>query len=83
MVPSRYRVSGRHAETRDTVTLVMEPVDEPIATCQPGQFTMLYAFGIGEVPVSVSGIGAGTLAQTVRVSLRRFTGGRIDNHIAG
>ncbi len=41
MVPSRYRVSGRHAETRDTVTLAMEPVDEPIATCQPGQFTML------------------------------------------
>ena len=67
MVPSRYRVTARHPETRDTVTLAMEPMDEPIGTCQPGQFTMLYVFGVGEVPISVSGIGTGTLAQTVRV----------------
>lgn len=65
-IPSRYRVTARHAETRDTVTLAMEPVDEPIPTCQPGQFTMLYAYGVGEVPVSVSGIGEVTLVQTLR-----------------
>ena len=67
VLPSRYRVAGRHDETHDTVTLDLRPVDQPIPVCQPGQFTMLYAFGIGEVPVSVSGTGPDAeLAQTVR-----------------
>ncbi len=71
MLPSRYRVMARDQENHDTVTLVMRPVDAPIPGCRPGQFTMLYAFGVGEVPVSVSGIyggnGGGPLTQTVRV----------------
>jgi anaerobic sulfite reductase subunit B len=70
MLPARYRVIARSEENHDTVTLGLEPVDQPIAPCLPGQFTMLYAFGVGEVPVSVSGIGRGAgefkLAQTVR-----------------
>jgi anaerobic sulfite reductase subunit B len=66
MFPSRYRVTARHEENGDTVTLAMAPVDDPIPACQPGQFTMLYAFGVGEVPVSVSGIGQVKLAQTLR-----------------
>ena len=45
MVPSRYRVTSRTVETADTVTLVLTPVDEPIAAPEPGQFTMVYAFG--------------------------------------
>ena len=55
MVPTRYRVTGREDETEDTVTLALAPVDEPIERPQPGQFSMLYAFGAGEVPISVSG----------------------------
>jgi anaerobic sulfite reductase subunit B len=67
VLPARYQVAGRLAETRDTVTLDLRPVDLPIPACQPGQFTMLYAPGIGEVPVSVSGTGpGGGLIQTVR-----------------
>jgi anaerobic sulfite reductase subunit B len=70
MVPSRYRVMARNTETHDTVTLVLDPVDAPIPASRPGQFTMLYAFGIGEVPVSVSGISSagngGSLTQTLR-----------------
>ncbi|MGE5292028.1 MAG: oxidoreductase [Micromonosporaceae bacterium] len=66
MLPARYRVIARCEENHDTVTLGMEPVDRPIAACLPGQFTMLYAFGVGEVPVSVSGIGEVRLAQTLR-----------------
>jgi NAD(P)H-flavin reductase len=66
-IPARYRVTSRSAETYDTVTLGLEPVDQPIASHQPGQFTMLYAFGIGEVPISVSGGPAGAgLVQTIR-----------------
>jgi NAD(P)H-flavin reductase len=58
MRPSRYVVVTRRAENSDTVTLLLRPVDRPIQTPLPGQFTMLYAYGVGEVPVSVSGISA-------------------------
>ena len=66
-VPAGYVVESSRAETRDTVTLVLRPGSEPIAAHRPGQFTMLYAFGIGEVPISISGIAAGPeLVQTIR-----------------
>ena len=69
MRPVRYLVAARVQETNDTVTLLLRPVDRPIQVPRPGQFTMLYAFGVGEVPVSVSGIGEApgqALVQTIR-----------------
>lgn len=67
MIPSRYRVVDRHRETVDTVTLGLDPVDTPLRAFRPGQFAMLYAFGIGEVPISVSGRrGVGGLVHTIR-----------------
>jgi anaerobic sulfite reductase subunit B len=66
-VPAGYVVESTRAETRDTVTLVLRPGSQPIAAHRPGQFTMLYAFGVGEVPISISGIAAGPeLVQTIR-----------------
>ncbi len=66
-MPARYRVTSSQGETYDTVTLVLRPVDQPIAANRPGQFTMLYAFGVGEVPISVSGPADGAdLVQTIR-----------------
>jgi NAD(P)H-flavin reductase len=56
MVPERFRVSERRQETADTWTLELEPVDrEGGLPFRAGQFTMLYAFGAGEVPISISG----------------------------
>src|SRR5271165_6528576 len=67
MRPARYVVASRRAETHDTVTLMLRPVGNPIPPLRPGQFTMLYAFGVGEVPVSASGFGRGqVLVQTIR-----------------
>ena len=67
VLPARYQVTGRLEETHDTVTLDLRPVDRPIPPHQPGQFTRLYAPGVGEVPVSISGTGPGqVLVQTVR-----------------
>jgi anaerobic sulfite reductase subunit B len=67
MRPVPYVVTSRHAETPDTVTLMLRPAGHPIEPPRPGQFTMLYAFGVGEVPVSVSGSGRGdVLVQTIR-----------------
>jgi len=60
-------VTGRRQETYDTVTLMLRPADPPVTAPRPGQFTMLYSFGVGEIPVSVSGIGQdGVLVQTIR-----------------
>ncbi len=66
-VPVAHRVLHRVEEADDTATLVLEPVDAPLAAPRPGQFHMMWAFGVGEVPISVSAIGpAGTLSHTVR-----------------
>jgi len=66
-VPVRYLVQARRQETHDTVTLELRPAGEPIPAHRPGQFTMLYAFGAGEVPISVSGPPDGpVLVQTIR-----------------
>jgi anaerobic sulfite reductase subunit B len=67
MRPARYVVAARRAEAYDTVTLMLRPAGNPIEAPRPGQFTMLYAFGVGEVPVSVSGFDRGqVLVQTIR-----------------
>ncbi len=54
-IPERFRVTGTHRETSDTWTLELESVGGEELEFMPGQFTMLYAFGAGEVPISVSG----------------------------
>ena len=65
MVPVAARVSARRRETRDTWTLSIESGS---SAYRPGQFSMLYAFGVGEIPVSLSGDpgGGGLLIHTVR-----------------
>jgi NAD(P)H-flavin reductase len=56
MVPQPYRVRRVRRETHDTFTLELRPAD-PARTLSfsPGQFNMLYMFGVGEVPISISG----------------------------
>ncbi len=69
MMPAAYRVVGKRRELADTWTLELEPAgSEGVDDFEPGQFSMLYAFGAGEVPISVSGglEGRGPLVHTVR-----------------
>jgi len=69
MQPAPYRVVTRVAENRDSATLVLEPVDDVLPVPQPGEFMMMYAFGVGEVAISVSGVPALTddaITHTVR-----------------
>jgi len=70
MIPSRYRIGRRVEETVDTVTFALTPVDRPLPEPAPGQFHMLYAFGVGEVPISVSG----RLSHTVHEHTLRAVG---------
>ena len=69
MVPAPYRVAERRVETHDSVTLRLEPTGARLPPFLPGQFAMLYALGVGEVAVSVSGGPAGpdgALTHTIR-----------------
>jgi anaerobic sulfite reductase subunit B len=66
VAPVPHRVARRLRETHDTWTLELEPVAGEPSRSAPGQFTMLYAFGIGEVPISVSAAGDAPLTHTVR-----------------
>ncbi|MER7393936.1 FAD/NAD(P)-binding protein [Streptomyces sp. NPDC000151] len=66
--PVPYRVVRRFPETADTTTFKLTPVGPALPRFVPGQFAMLYAFGIGAMPVPVSGLplGENTLIHTVR-----------------
>jgi NAD(P)H-flavin reductase len=66
MAPRPFRVVRRSRETADTWTLELEPAVGAGLRPGPGQFTMLYAFGIGEVPISVSRLDGSHLIHTVR-----------------
>ena len=69
-------------ETADTSTYwlsLVDPQPRRAYRFQPGQFNMLYRFGVGEVPISIaSDPGAPSrLAHTVRAT------GRVTNSLAG
>jgi NAD(P)H-flavin reductase len=56
MLPLPYRVRRLRHETHDTFTLELVPTEDGAGTAfAPGQFNMLYVFGVGEVPISISG----------------------------
>ncbi|MCS6816464.1 MAG: FAD/NAD(P)-binding protein, partial [Blastocatellia bacterium] len=70
MEPRPYRIRRVHRETADTFTLELTPVNGTAAfSFAPGQFNMLYVFGVGEIPISISGDPAKleTLVHTTRV----------------
>jgi len=66
MLPRPFRVIDHHQETSDTTTVILEPANGLGLDFAPGQFTMFYVFGIGEVPISIAGGHGATLIHTVR-----------------
>lgn len=87
MVPEPLRVRGFRRETADTWTVALDVSERPGGfPFLPGQFNMLYAFGVGEVPISICGDPGrpGELVHTFRTvgavteALRRVgRGGRL------
>lgn len=56
MLPNPYRVQRVRKETQDTFTLELEPANgQSDFHFAAGQFNMLYIYGVGEVPISISG----------------------------
>jgi NAD(P)H-flavin reductase len=69
MLPRPFEVTEVRRETVDTVTLDLIASDDgPPIEFLPGQFTMMYIFGVGEVPISICGDPESpkTLTHTVR-----------------
>ena len=68
MQPRPFRVLRNARETADTFTLTLAPEDGGATEFAPGQFSMLWAFGVGEVPISISGDPAAhdRLTYTIR-----------------
>ncbi|MGO9087606.1 MAG: FAD/NAD(P)-binding protein [Candidatus Sulfotelmatobacter sp.] len=56
MLPRPYLVQSVSRETPDTFTLKLAPEEGANGSSfQPGQFSMLWVFGVGELPISISG----------------------------
>ncbi|SHE58428.1 NAD(P)H-flavin reductase [Microbulbifer donghaiensis] len=69
MTPAIYRIDSRVEEFPGTCTVRISPESAGGARrCSAGQFNMLYAFGAGEVPISMSGLqGDGSYVHTIRI----------------
>jgi NAD(P)H-flavin reductase len=67
MTPVPFRVRSVREELTHTFSLELEPPEGEFHFL-PGQFTMVYAFGVGEVPISISSSASQTnkLVQTIR-----------------
>lgn len=66
MAPWPYAVVDRVAETGDTVSVRLAPLDRPITRPRPGQFVMAWVMGVGEIPISVSAVAGDDLVLSVR-----------------
>lgn len=56
LIPKVYSVQNYKRETHDTFTLELKSLDEKNGFYfEPGQFNMIYIYGIGEIPISISG----------------------------
>jgi NAD(P)H-flavin reductase len=64
MLPRLFRVQRVQPEIPLTTTIDLVPVSGEIPPFAAGQFNMIYAFGTGEIPLSISGDpGDGTLLR--------------------
>ncbi|MCG8508489.1 MAG: FAD/NAD(P)-binding protein [Rhodospirillales bacterium] len=56
MLPAPFRIERFRKELSDTFTMELVPAERRRTfEFLPGQFNMLYVFGVGEIPISISG----------------------------
>jgi NAD(P)H-flavin reductase len=69
LAPLPYVVKHQTSETSDTTTLVLSPANGGrVPRAAPGQFNMVYVFGVGEAAISLSGdsTDSANVVHTVR-----------------
>ena len=68
LLPKRVRIVEKIKETPDTYSITLKHLEEKaFPEFMPGQFAMLYRFGAGEVPISISSDPADTRRITFTV----------------
>ncbi len=56
MIPRPYEIQRAKWDSSDTFSLELTPVGGgDIPAFEPGQFNMVYVYGVGEIPISISG----------------------------
>lgn len=55
ILPRMFQVRRIFSETADSFSCELQPSDGEVMHFSPGQFNMLYVFGVGEIPISISG----------------------------
>lgn len=65
-IPTPWVVLNRRQENQDTFTLEIAPKYGDLPAVKPGQFHMMYVFGVGEIPISFSAIKESSVEHTVR-----------------
>jgi NAD(P)H-flavin reductase len=68
LTPVPHRVMARVDDAPGIATLTVRPHSAALPEPRPGQFVMAWAPGVGEAPISLSGIGHGRLDLTIRVA---------------
>ena len=56
LMPSIGIIRSKRWESADTATLGISISDRSVLSYAPGQFNMLYVHGVGEIPISISGL---------------------------
>ncbi len=54
LVPRQYSVLSTHEEIPETTSMRIRPLTGEIPSFVAGQFNMVYVFGVGEIPISIS-----------------------------
>ena len=65
-LPKIYTVGQVEKLNEDTASFTLLPDDGSEVVFEPGQFNMIYVFGIGEIPISISGGNEDNFHHTVR-----------------
>lgn len=75
-LPREAQVVGRTQESPTVFTLQLQFTDDAPYSYEPGQFNMLYLYGVGEVPISIveENLETGALIHTIR-AVGRVTDG--------
>jgi NAD(P)H-flavin reductase len=69
LVPQLFDITDFRCDTHDIFTLTLKPQNKSNFLFSPGQFNMLYAFGIGESAISISSspLNHENITHTIRV----------------
>lgn len=65
-IPRKGLINKIIQETHDTYTYHITPLEGEVKG-EPGQFNIIYVYGAGEIPISISGVEDGKIMHTIKI----------------